>query len=246
MTWIYLSPHFDDAAYSCGGLIWSQSREGEAPEVWTVFSGRPGYQPLTPFAQSLHARWQLPWQAAVEAREREDQEALRCLEVPGRGLGIPECVYRYLPDGMPVVQQEADLWQAIPPGEIRLAETLAETLSSQAPPGANLVSPLSLGNHVDHRIVRAAAEKCLEQGRGVSLWFYADYPYAMRGYPPQAEEEMEEVTFPISEPALAAWQQAAAAYASQFSSFWQTDEQMRAELKEFRDKMGGITLYRHP
>jgi len=39
MRWIYLSPHFDDAVLSCGGLIFDQTCGGTAVEIWTVFAG---------------------------------------------------------------------------------------------------------------------------------------------------------------------------------------------------------------
>ena len=33
MRWIYLSPHFDDAVLSCGGLIWEQTHSGDLRAV---------------------------------------------------------------------------------------------------------------------------------------------------------------------------------------------------------------------
>ena len=41
MRWIYLSPHFDDAVLSCGGVIFEQSRQGIQTEIWTIFAGSP-------------------------------------------------------------------------------------------------------------------------------------------------------------------------------------------------------------
>ena len=56
MRWIYLSPHFDDAVLSCGGLIRAQSQEGLAVEIWTIFAGDPPPGPLSEFALKIHAR----------------------------------------------------------------------------------------------------------------------------------------------------------------------------------------------
>jgi len=39
MRWIYISPHFDDAVLSCGGLIWEQTHKGITVEIWTVCAG---------------------------------------------------------------------------------------------------------------------------------------------------------------------------------------------------------------
>ena len=36
--WIYLSPHLDDAVYSCGGMLWEQVQRGVQAEVWTIFA----------------------------------------------------------------------------------------------------------------------------------------------------------------------------------------------------------------
>ena len=83
MAWIYLSPHFDDAVLSCGGLIWEQVRRGERVEIWTVCAGAIPPGPLSPFAAELHARWGTGM-ASVEARraeaEREAAEAARARE----------------------------------------------------------------------------------------------------------------------------------------------------------------------
>ena len=40
MHWIYLSPHFDDAVLSCGGMIWEQVHSGETVEIWTLCAGQ--------------------------------------------------------------------------------------------------------------------------------------------------------------------------------------------------------------
>jgi LmbE family N-acetylglucosaminyl deacetylase len=50
MRWIYLSPHFDDAVLSCGGLIFEQARQGIPIEIWTIFAGNPPPGPLSMFA----------------------------------------------------------------------------------------------------------------------------------------------------------------------------------------------------
>ena len=78
MTWIYLSPHLDDAAFSCGGLIWEQVKAGETVEVWTICAGEPPEGELPPFARSLHDRWGTGGQT-VARRRAEDQAACEVL-----------------------------------------------------------------------------------------------------------------------------------------------------------------------
>jgi len=59
MHWIYLSPHFDDVALSCGGLVWEQVQAGKAVSIWTVCAGSASVGDLSPFAKELHMRWEV-------------------------------------------------------------------------------------------------------------------------------------------------------------------------------------------
>ena len=72
---IFLSPHLDDAVLSCGGMIYQLAQAGQAVQVITIFAGDPPPGLLSPFAQSLHDRWQ----AGSVARRSEDIEALTLL-----------------------------------------------------------------------------------------------------------------------------------------------------------------------
>jgi LmbE family N-acetylglucosaminyl deacetylase len=242
MTWVYLSPHYDDVAFSCGGLVWEQAQRGEKVEVWTVCSGEPPPGPLTPFAESLHARWGTPAGETVRQRAAEDAHAMHSLGARSRLLGIPDCVYRRLPNGAPVVQAEEDLWAPIQPGEAGLIEQLAVELSHSLADGTILVSPLTLGGHVDHRLVRAAAQVAAKQ-KTIELRYYLDYPYVIRpGSSPMDEETTEEQVFPVSPGGLSAWQQAVAAYTSQISSFWGSLEEMNEAIREYCECNGGVRL----
>ncbi len=55
---IFLSPHFNDVVYSCGGTLGVQVSSGLHPLVITVFGGPPpANTPLSPFAQQVHGQW---------------------------------------------------------------------------------------------------------------------------------------------------------------------------------------------
>lgn len=240
MTWIFLSPHLDDAVLSCGGLI---AGLNQAVQIWTVFAGDPPAGELAPFARELHERWQTG-PAAAAARRAEDAAACTCLGALYRHFSYPDCIYRRLPDGQPVIGGREDLFR--PPTEPGLVDELAAQIARQAPAGARVVCPLSYGGHVDHRIVRAAAEQA-----GCGLWYYPDYPYAVRPEAggadaplPSLPENSEPVTFHLREEDLAAWEAAAAAYVSQLSTFWANENAMRAALREYARLGGGSTLYR--
>ena len=248
--WIYLSPHFDDAVLSCGGLIWQQAQAGQRVEVWTVCAGEIPPGPLTPYAQELHARWGTGL-LSVAARRAEDQAACRAVGAASRGFTLPDCIYRRLPDsGEPVVTRENDLWQPVHPGEAGLVEQvrvwiahgLAQGSGTLLPKNVHLVSPLAVGGHVDHRLVRAAAEAL-----GLPLWYYADYPYAAKtGFErrPWLGSGYRVHAVPLSPAALAAWQAGVAAYASQISSFWPGLEDMRRALESYARTPPGHSLWK--
>ncbi|HVN54414.1 MAG TPA: PIG-L family deacetylase [Anaerolineaceae bacterium] len=238
MTWIYLSPHLDDAAFSCGGWIWEQARRGERVEVWTICAGDPPGGPLSPFAEELHVRWGAGAEAAA-ARREEDVQSCRELGAGYRHFSIPDCIYRVRPEtGEPVIRGEDDLFDLDNPPEPGLVEELAALLAEQLPRDAALVSPLALGNHVDHRLVRKAAERARPGGQ--ELFYYFDYPYIFKeGVRPEAAGGLTPVEGEISRAGLAAWQAAIAAHASQISSFWAGLDEMRAVLEGYWANGGG-------
>jgi LmbE family N-acetylglucosaminyl deacetylase len=241
MKWIYLSPHLDDAVLSCGGLIWEQVKSGLPVEIWTICAGFPPSTPLSPVAQALHDRWQTPTslREAVSTRRAEDGLACRRLGASFRHFEIPDCVYRRLPDGEPVVVEDQGMFGPIQPGEIYLVDEVYRQIKSNLPAQACLVSPMAVGGHMDHLIVRAAAERLR-----LPLLYYADYPYAA-----QHPQEMAAValsfsrnySLAVSPAGLQAWQDGVAAYQSQISTFWASRTVLDAEVKTYwQNGMGSI------
>lgn len=244
MQWVYLSPHFDDAIYSCGAAIWQQVQAGDQVEIWTICAGDPpADQPLTPFAGLLHTRWGLT-DAVVAARKAEDAAACAVVGAVSRRLDIPDCIYRYNPHtGQPIVQDEQGLWSFGPHPEPWLVEELAARLAADLPPQVQVAVPLALGDHTDHRLVMFAA---LALGR--PLWRYPDVPYVLRQVDPGRFYRGARVVAPpeLSNPALAAWQDAAAAYASQLSTFWPDRPAMDAALQDYAKQGGGRLISINP
>jgi LmbE family N-acetylglucosaminyl deacetylase len=238
MEWIYLSPHFDDVALSVGGLLWEQSRTGERVSVWTICGGEPPSGDYSPFAASLHTRWQTGAEA-IQARRVEDIKACQRLGARYMHFDIPDCIYRRSPKtGDHLYASEEALWIPVHPDEEELIGQLAEQMQSKIPPGANIVCPLTLGDHVDHRLTRAAAERL-----GTPLWFYADYPYLLEADNLKALEKRQSMITSISPQGLLAWQEAVATHGSQISTFWENLDEMRAAIKAYSQKMGGVKLF---
>jgi LmbE family N-acetylglucosaminyl deacetylase len=251
MRWIYLSPHFDDVALSCGGLVWEQACAGEQVGIWTVCAGPIPDGPLSAFARSLHARWGAGPEA-VEGRRREDQAACARLLASSLHFSVPDCIYRRaelpvaggMETDMYYYPSEASIFGPLHPGEAGLVRDLSAELKRRLPREARLVVPLALGGHVDHRLARRAAEALNRE-----IWYYADYPYVL--------EHMEEIDtlrrsgwqasrFPVSDAGLEAWQGAVAEHRSQISTFWPDLGAMRLALQAYRERFSGTILLRPP
>jgi len=239
--WIYLSPHLDDIALSCGGMIWSQVQAGNQVEIWNIFAGDPPPGDRPPFALSLEERWQTG-ENSMAARRAEDFSACQVLDVQAVHFALPDCIYRRLPDGSPLINGESDLWQPIPAGEQPLVEQIAGQIAARLPRSSRLVIPLSIGDHIDHRLVRAAGLRVKSP-----LYAYADFPYSAR---PEAdinrylEPKWRKKKYAVSRAALTAWKAAIACYASQISSLWSDLEEMQDSLAEYYSRGGGKALWK--
>ncbi|HKJ27927.1 MAG TPA: PIG-L family deacetylase [Anaerolineales bacterium] len=243
MQWIYLSPHLDDTALSCGGLIWDQVQAGQDVEVWTLCAGDPPPHNFSAFAEELHARWALSPEAAIAARREEDRQAMAVLGAPYRHFSIPDAIYRLHPKtGELMYFDWEDVTGGLHPGDEGYLRQKAQELAGELAGEVSLVSPLTVGNHVDHQFTRVLAEML-----GLPLLYYPDYPYTMQYddqipylLPTGAKKE----TFAVSPQGLAAWQDSVAAYASQISTFWASEAEMRDGIRTFSEQFGGVPLFK--
>jgi len=244
MEWIFLSPHLDDVALSCGGLVWEQIQAGDSVSIWTICAGDPPSGHLSPFAESLHKRWGTG-REAIEQRRKEDIAACSHLGAAYRHFPIPDCIYRLGTESDDhLYTSEESLFGELDPREAGLIRTLRAELVSSLPPESQLICPLSLGGHVDHRLTRAAAS-----GLERSIWYYADYPYVLDAWDRLEQlhkQGWREVPIPISKKGMLAWQTAVSEHASQISTFWGTLAEMRAALQDYKRRMGGISLWQPP
>jgi LmbE family N-acetylglucosaminyl deacetylase len=166
---IFLSPHFDDAALSCGGLLTRLAATKARLSLVTVFTHRPP-EPWSPLAWRYH----LDTAGAVTdfaTRLHEDATAARMLSAEQFCLGLTEALWRF-PE-----MQSNDEYLNVPcdpradPVYPALCAALERVLRSM-PNDAVLVAPLGL-IHRDHTVVYAAARAVAP-----NAVFYEDYPYA--------------------------------------------------------------------
>lgn len=221
-------------------MVWQQVQAGAQVEVWTIFSGDAPPGELAPFAQELHARWGTGREASA-VRRAEDAAACQSLGARHVHLDYPDCIYRYQPDGSPLITDNDALFKT--PLEVQqpLVEEIAQLLAANLPRRARLACPLSIGGHIDHRVVRAAAEKL-----GRTLYFFADYPYLvthkvdLRAWVLPGWRKLRQ---PVSAQGLAGWQAAVGCHQSQISTFWGGLEEMRQDIEAYWQGGGGNTFH---
>ncbi|HSV85789.1 MAG TPA: PIG-L family deacetylase [Levilinea sp.] len=242
MGWVYLSPHYDDAVLSCGGVIWEQVNIGETVVIWTIFSGNPPEGPLSDYALEHHRRWGVA-DSLISLRRSEDQAACAAVGAKPGYFDLPDCIYRRLPGGEAVINNREHLFSPVHPGETGLISFITRMVEAKLHPADRLVCPLGVGGHVDHRMVRAAVEAIDRP-----VWHYADFPYTIL---PEFQFRLEDWVSPgsqrlhyqISEQGLAAWQAGVARYSSQISTFWENQDEMRTVIAGYAQTKPGSTLW---
>ncbi|MCW1966606.1 MAG: PIG-L family deacetylase [Anaerolineae bacterium] len=183
---IFLSPHLDDAALSCGGLLHQLVQAGHEVVVASVCTAdSPTRARLSPTALRIHdTEWRLG-DAPYVARRAEDVRACAMLGVKAVHLDLPDAIYRHAADGAPYYLEDFMGGRVIPADFAEQGQRLRERFhalftrldlrNADQPP--TVFSPLALGGHIDHVITRHSAEAvCAEWG--LPLRYYEDFPYA--------------------------------------------------------------------
>lgn len=177
--YLFLSPHFDDAALSCGGLIKRLTSAGERVVVITIFTADlPPDVQLSRLARRNHLSWNAGHHPFA-ARAVEDEKAMRVLGAEYKRLGFLDAMYRRSENGSPFYQKrtvgvpvaDADERQMISSLRMKFEELQNEFAGLDA----RVFSPLAIGGHVDHVLVRKSAEASWR-----FVYYYEDFPYAGR------------------------------------------------------------------
>lgn len=216
-TVVAVSPHLDDVAFSCGGVLGMLRRAGWDVRVVTVFTATVA--PLSAFA--LACQLDKGLDAAVDymaLRRAEDGEAMRCLGVTdSRYLDLPEAPHRGYGSAPELFagRRADDEIEAV------VGQALAPLVD-----GADLVlGPQGLGGHVDHLVVRDALTAL-----DLPLLGYRDTPYATRVA--VTDSEADEVAIDVGA-AMEDKLGACAAYASQLGFQFGGPDGMADALRVF-------------
>lgn len=249
---IYLSPHLDDAALSCGGAIAAQVAGGRRVLVVTLCTGVPDPGgPFSDLARAFHRAWGLGPAEVVAARLREDERAMAILGADHLWAGALDAIYRH-----PQAYNSREALFAEPAPDDPLLADLRALLAGLRGrvPAATIYAPLGVGSHVDHLQTFAAALDCA----GDPLRFYEDLPYVAR--PGELERRLAALSgnwrpvAPVCGVDLALKLGSVAAYASQLAEL--ADSQlgrpaapgeatavMAASLTEYAAGVGGERLW---
>jgi LmbE family N-acetylglucosaminyl deacetylase len=240
--WIYLSPHLDDVALSCGGQIYMATQRGERVLIVTVTAGDP-VAPVSDYAASLHTRWEL--NNATEARRQEDLAASAILGADALHWSLPDCIYRVGSDGQPFYVSDDDIFGPVAEEEMALVGELAAQMAA-LPPARQVVVPLTVGQHVDHLLTRLAAEEAFDPA---TLLYYEDYPYAQQ--PGKLERVLEQGNLrweadvvALDEAALRTKYAAVAAFRSQLSTFFRDQKDLEDQVGGYARSIGGERRWR--
>jgi LmbE family N-acetylglucosaminyl deacetylase len=243
---VYLSPHLDDAALSCGGWIHSQSSCGVVPLVITCCAGVPDYRDLSPFAQEQHQRWHDP-EHPVETRRDEDALAMACIGADYVHLDLLDCIYRRNKSGEFMYQSDTAIFGSVHEEDdlfvTGITERLRPLLTQMS---VQICAPLGVGHHVDHQLVRRAA--LLLRSAGFLVEFYEDYPYARD--PLKLQEAFVSwlgAPFPVvrtlAPTNLEAKVRAVCLYRSQLATLFGKADAVPADVRDHAARVGGGAAY---
>lgn len=239
-TALFLSPHLDDAAFSCAGTLLALQAAGWDICHCTVFTASV---PPTGFALRCQTdKGIAPEVDYMALRRREDVRFAQLMgiddvrhwdfaEAPHRGYNSPAALFAGIRDG-------DEVWKPV-------AEALADLVSALDP--LRVFAPQGLGNHVDHLQLILAVRDTLADD--LVCW-YRDTPYAIRE--PDAAPSVllplgltEQGTL-LSEDTLARKIAGACAYESQIGFQFGGLQEVANKLREFHHSEAarlGLTGY---
>jgi LmbE family N-acetylglucosaminyl deacetylase len=232
---LYVSPHFDDVALSCGGQVFRHAAIGDSVLVVTVTGGEPPHGVQSETVRNLHQRWadslgETP-EAIVAQRRAEDWEAFGILRAAVLHLDFLDCIYRAGPDGDPLYPGPNDMFGPFNPADAAVVDALAAALAG-LPEAGQVYLPLGVGGHIDHGVARRAGERAFKD-----VAYYEDYPYTMipdalaAVLPAAGRGEWQPETVWLTETAMAAKIESVSAYRSQLSSFFTGLDDLAAKLR---------------
>lgn len=228
MRYIYLSPHLDDASLSAGGWIYDQTQSGTPVEIWTLMCGFPKTKSLSLFAEYLHTQWGMSSaEEVVRGRRQEDINSANILGATVQHFDFLDCIYRQNKQGDWLY---AEIFREPISDEDDFPQQIADEIAKRLQPDDKLVCQFGIGKHVDHILVRRAAELLRKP-----LLYVADIPYLFK-HPEQLNNHlvgMKEKVEMVSDAGIRSWIESVAAYESQILALFESYEAMQNQIREY-------------
>ncbi len=214
MRALFISPHLDDVAFSCGGTLAAWADAGRCCVLLTCFT----QSVVRPAGFALACQTDkgiAPDVDYMALRRAEDRRAAAI-------LGAEEVVHLELPEAPHRGYHSAKALFRGPHREDAIWRDLRELLAVHVAQADVVVVPQGLGDHVDHVQTRLALS-----GLGGDRLAYRDTPYALRAAPaPRPGERAERI--PLDRKL-----DACAAYGSQLGFQFGGEAAMRDTLAAF-------------
>jgi LmbE family N-acetylglucosaminyl deacetylase len=251
---IYLQPHYDDAALSCGGTIALQTSTGQRALIVTVFGDMPSSTAdIGGFARQVQRdQWGMGDDPAevVRQRRQEDTAAADLLGADTLWLDFPEALYRGAPA---LYETEEALFGAVHARDQRLEEDLEQVFLNihERAPLAVLYAPLGIGHHVDHQICCSAADRLAQ--RKIAVKFFEDFPYVAQPHALQSRQNELQIAMEPEVVEVSGLtrlrEEAIAQYASQIRQLFGSRERLHQQLRDYstsiRRTYPGIEIERY-
>lgn len=173
---VILSPHLDDAALSCGGLL--HALQGRVSTlVVSICCGNP---PRVATGDGAGRSQMRRGHVNPRFRRREDIAAMHSVNADFVHLSFPDGVYRRSPlTGKLIYRSAREHWTSPRVDDMAHVEELYLVLRRICLDLGRilLLSPMGIGHHVDHQIAAQVAVRLALAG--ASLLFYEDFPYVV-------------------------------------------------------------------
>lgn len=171
-NYIFISPHLDDAILSAAALIYDLKDKGKV-KIITVFTetSKKNNATIRDFTKSCH---HLNSRELFLDRRTEDKKICQYLKINYLHLGFIDALWRDSYNSIEEVftnkinntKKEQDLEKSIISKLKKIIKNNKNTV---------IFAPLSIGNHIDHRIINKI---CRDNYMNVIYW--EDYPYNLR------------------------------------------------------------------
>lgn len=171
--YIFISPHLDDAILSCGNLIYELNKRGKKIIIATVFTEASKIE--SPQAKEFlnQCRYKNA-QKLFKARKIEDLNVCRALGISSIHMGFIDAAWRESNNKLIYTTNDKQYNGIISTKDKGVINKIRLKINKLVNKNYNilLLSPLGIGNHVDHLIVNKIVNKTK-----IDKLFWEDFPY---------------------------------------------------------------------